>query len=185
MNSDDASRATGMRVLKTAQLSLEPQTSAHADEMFVVLCDPAIYEYENEPPSSPEWLRTRFAKLETRRSADGREQWLNWIVRLPTSGLIGYVQATVHADGHAGIAYLLHSAYWGRGLARQAVEGMIVELAEHYDVKSLVAVLKRENFRSMRLLERIGFVQGTPDQHAAHEVEPDEVLMRRGSGQSP
>jgi hypothetical protein len=56
--------------------------------MFAVLCDPAIYEFENEPPPSVEWLRARFAKLESRRSPDGEEQWLNWVVRLPSSELV-------------------------------------------------------------------------------------------------
>ena len=59
-----------MRVIKATSLSLEPQTTLHAEEMFVVLSDPAIYEYENEPPRSLAWLRERFAKLESRRSAE-------------------------------------------------------------------------------------------------------------------
>src|SRR5438046_61536 len=91
-----------MRVIETGSLTLEPQTAAHAEEMFAVLSDPAIYEYENEPPPSLEWLRARFTKLESRRSPNGREQWLNWVIRLPTSELIGYVQATLHPDGRAG-----------------------------------------------------------------------------------
>jgi len=90
-----------MRVIETGNLTLEPQTAAHAEEMFAVLSDPAIYEYENQPPPSLEWLRTRFTKLESRLSANGREQWLNWVVRLPTSELIGYVQATVLPNDRA------------------------------------------------------------------------------------
>ncbi len=168
-----------MRVVETGSLTLEPQTAAHAEEMFAVLSDPAIYEYENQPPPSLEWLRTRFTKLESRLSANGREQWLNWVVRLPTSELIGYVQATVHPNNRAGIAYELSSAYWGRGLARQAVEAMISELVEHYRVRGLSSVLKRENLRSMRLLERLGFSLASPEQHMKHQVEPGELLMVR------
>src|SRR5258706_14351644 len=109
-----------MRLIQTVSLTLEPQTAAHAGEMFAVLSDPAIYEYENEPPRSLEWLRARFTKLESRRSAKGRGQWLNWVIRLPASQLIGYVQATVHPAGRAAIAYELSRAYWGRCLARGA-----------------------------------------------------------------
>ena len=43
-----------MRVIETARFMLEPQIAAHAEEMFVVLSDPAIYEYENQPPPSLE-----------------------------------------------------------------------------------------------------------------------------------
>jgi ribosomal-protein-alanine N-acetyltransferase len=174
----------GMRAVIGDGLTLEPQTTAHTEPMFAVLSDPAIYEYENQPPRSLEWLRERFARLESRRSADGSERWLNWVIRLPTSELIGYVQATVHADGRAAIAYELGSAYWGRGLARRAVEAMITELAEHYRVRTLTAVLKSENRRSLRLLERLGFSLASAELHATHDVERDEVMLRRDVGRA-
>jgi ribosomal-protein-alanine N-acetyltransferase len=168
-----------MRVIEIAELSLVPQTAAHAQEMYLVLSDPAIYEHENEPPPSLEWLRERFTKLETRQSANGREQWLNWVIRLQTAQLIGYVQATVRADASASIAYELSSSYWGRGLASQAVRAMICELVEYYQVRTLSAVLKRENLRSLRLLERLGFSLASPQLHLERQVEPDELLMLR------
>ena len=70
--------------------------------MFAVLSDRAIYEHENEPPPSLEWLRARFARLESRRSPNANEQWLNWVIRLPTSELAGYVQAAAYSgNGHS------------------------------------------------------------------------------------
>ena len=168
-----------MRIIEGDRLTLEPQTAAHADEMFVVLSDPAIYEHENEPPRSVEWLRERFARLESRRSADGREQWLNWVIRLPTKELIGYVQATVRTNGSAAIAYELNSAHWRRGYGREAVEAMIAELAASYGVHRLTAVLKHENQRSLRFLEGLGFSPASPESARAHDVGPDELLMCR------
>jgi ribosomal-protein-alanine N-acetyltransferase len=170
-----------VRVIKTARVTLEPQVAAHAEEMFRVLSDTAIYEFENKPPPSVEWLRTRFARLETRCSADGSELWLNWVIRLPTSELIGYVQATIRQEDCAAIAYELASAYWGRGLAHDSVEAMMSELAQSYQVRSLFAVLKKANLRSIRLLERLGFSLASPEQHLAHRIEPGEVLMCRGN----
>ena len=114
-----------MRIVEAGPLTLEPQTAVHAAEMFDVLSDPAIYEYENAPPASVEWLRARFEKLETRYSADGSEQWLNWVIRMTGDGLIGYVQATLRTDGSAAIAYEMSSAHWGRGLGRRATEAML------------------------------------------------------------
>ena len=207
-----------MRVIETPTLTLEPQVAAHADEMFAVLCDPAIYEHESAPPPSIEWLRERYRRLETRCSADGREEWLNWVIRLPSCEPIGYVQATVHADGRAAglrtaatdrgiapsascgdsrslappglrrgprlaaradIAYVLASRYWGRGLARAAVEAMIGELVARHGVRTLSAVLKRTNARSLRLLERLGFALAPSDVHDLREIEPGEILMLR------
>ncbi|HET9950326.1 MAG TPA: GNAT family N-acetyltransferase [Candidatus Eisenbacteria bacterium] len=168
-----------MRVIATDRLTLEPQVASHAEEMFRVLSDPAIYEHENEPPPSAEWLRDRFTKLETRRSPDGREAWLNWVVRLPSSELIGFVQATVHADARASIAYVLGSRFWGRGLAREAVRGVISELGGHYRVRDLYAELKATNLRSRRLLEHLGFSAIAPDPAGGPKVAADELLMTR------
>jgi RimJ/RimL family protein N-acetyltransferase len=168
-----------MRTIRTPDLTLEPQVAAHAGEMFAVLSDPAIYEYENEPPASLDWLRERFTRLETRRSADGVELWLNWVLRLPSSELIGFVQATVFPDGRGDIAYVLSSRYWGRGLAQRAVTAMIAELVGEYVVRTLSATLKRDNHRSQRLLERLGFTAASPEMRVGRQVAPDELLMLR------
>ena len=174
-----------MQCIVAADFTLEPQAEGHADAMFRVLGDAALYEFEGEPPASIDALRTRFARLESRRSADGREQWLNWVIRLPSSELIGYVQATVHSDGRAAIAYVLASAYWGRGFARRAVEALIGELVARYHVRELSAVLKRANHRSMRLLERLGFSPASDEAHRKRRIEPDEILMLRQPTSTP
>ena len=171
------------RVIETPRLKLEPQLTAHAEAMFVVLSDPAIYAHENAPPKSLPALRERYAKLETRRSGDGREQWLNWVLRQRGRGdLLGYVQATVRGDGEAFIAYELGSAHWGRGLGSEAVAAMIGELVATYSVHTVLAVFKRSNQRSRRLLERLAFAAARAEDAGRWQVEADEDLMsRRGT----
>lgn len=166
-----------MRTIDAGIVTLEPQTEAHADEMFAVLSDPAIYLFENRPPPSVVWLRERFRKLETRRSPDGRELWLNWIVRVPPATPIGYVQATVRADASAALAFEFASAHWGRGLARAATRAMMRELAERYGVTRFDALAKQANLRSVHLLERLGFVPASAAALAEGRVESDEILM--------
>ena len=170
-----------MNTLDADGLVLEPQTAAHAPAMFEVLSDPAIYEYENEAPPSLAWLERRFRHLESRQSADGREQWLNWVIRLPDGALAGYVQATVHADGRAAIAYELASRYWGKGLASSSVRAMIDELARACRATTLTAILKRPNRRSMRLLQRLGFLLASAELHRRLHAEADEWLMLRAA----
>ena len=195
-----------MRTLQTARLTLEPQCAAHAAAMFAVLSDPAIYEYENAPPASVDALRARYAFLEGRRSPDGSQQWLNWVARLrpaesrvarlppeeselaplppgeePMGALIGYVQATVHADHRAAVAYEFASAFWHRGLASEAVQAMIDELVAAHEVERLSAVLKARNQRSRRLLERLGFLPAAAAERAAAQVDADELLMLRSA----
>lgn len=161
-----------MRELRSARLVLEPQVETHAQEMFDVLSDPAIYEFEGEPPHSVAWLRERYRKLESRVSPDGSQRWLNWVVR--AQGVpIGYVQATVFHDGRAAIAYVLASRWWGRGYASEAVAAMLDELRDRYAVRLALAVFKAANSRSRALLERAGFVD------TRGETEPDERIMQR------
>lgn len=168
-----------MRPLVTPRLTLEPLLAAHADEMFAVLADPAIYSYENQPPASLAWLRDRYARLESRRSADGSQQWLNWVMRPPAAPPIGYVQATVYGNGHALIGYEMASTHWGRGLASEAVEAMIAELRDAYGVTRVSAVLKSANERSLKLLQRRGFVPADAAWLDAHPIDSDERAMVR------
>lgn len=171
-----------MRAVPFPAGTLEPQVAAHADEMFTVLADPAIYEFENEPPRSLEWLRQRFALLESRGSPDGREGWLNWVLRLADGRAAGYLQATTYDGGRADVAYELASAFWGRGLAAQAVQAMLDELVAQHGVTEFSAGLKRANHRSLALLQRLGFEPAGHSAEQLHQIEPDELLMRRSAG---
>lgn len=168
-----------MRPLFVAGLALEPQTRRHAAAMFEVLSDPAIYEFENEPPESERELFDRFAWLERRSSPDGRQRWLNWVIRLPEGYLAGYVQATVLPDSCALLAYEINSRYWRRGIATAAVSAMMIELAARFGVHTHVAVLKAANYRSQGLLRRLEFVEATPEQRHRYGGEADERVMVR------
>ena len=169
-----------MNTLHSARLRLEPQTTRHAAAMFQVLSDPAIYTYENQPPASLDALTQRFQRLEARQSPDGSQQWLNWVLRQRSDGeLIGYVQATVQADGRALVAYELASRHWGQGLGSEAVQAMLDELAGPWQVRQALAVFKRANLRSMALLRRLGFTDAAADDEARATLEPDEQMMSR------
>ena len=168
-----------MNTLHTRICTLEPMVAAHAPEMFVVLCDPAIYEFESEPPPSVERLTEGYRRRESRVSPDGCEQWLNWAIRLRTGELAGYVQATVLESGASYIAYEMSSRFWRRGIGSSAVTAMMSELASHYQVHTFVAVLKTANLRSVALLTHLGFAPGSVAQMAEFEAEADERLMVR------
>lgn len=164
-----------MRTIHAAGLTLEPQLAAHAGEMFTVLSDLAIYEFENQPPPSEDWLRERYTRLESRSSVDGSEQWLNWVVRLFSGELAGFVQATVQPNADAHVAYAFGSRFWGRGIGRTAVRAMLDELCLHHGAHQFFATFKIPNGRSMRLLEHLGFTIAP----APFQVEADEMVMSR------
>ena len=151
--------------------------------MFGVLSDPAIYEFEGAPPPSVERLATSYRRRESRTSTDGREKWLNWVVRLPNAELAGYVQATVLESGASYVAYEFASTYWRQGIGSASVSAMLEELAQSYSVHTFVAVLKKANYRSMGLLGRLGFEHGTQADAQKYEAEQDETVMLKAAAQ--
>jgi ribosomal-protein-alanine N-acetyltransferase len=161
--------------MESARLQLEPLVAAHADELFGGLTDARLYTYTpDQPPLTLEALRARFARLETRQpppgDGDRSEQWLNWLVRERAGARpLGYVQATVYADGRAAIAYVLLHHAWGHGYAREATQRMIDHLRER-GVRRFIATVDLRNAASVRLLEALGFTRrGGPAQDAEYE----------------
>ena len=168
-----------MRYLVCAACTLEPQVESHAAEMFPVLSDPAIYEYEGVPPPSVDRLAAGFRLREARVSPDGHDRWLNWVVRLPSGEMTGYVQATVYQNFAAYVGYEFASKFWRRGIGSAAVAGMLGELEVNYAVHTFVAVLKTANFRSMGLLSKLGFKPGTPEDALLYGATADETTLVR------
>jgi len=166
-----------MRTLFATCCSLEPLVAAHAGEMFLVLSDPAIYEFENAPPPDEQWLRARYERLEQRGPGSATETWLNWVVRFRSGDLVGYVQATVRQEGISLVACELNSQYWRQGIATAALQVMLRELANHYAVRTFVAVLKAKNYRSAGLLRKLGFVPASNDLLLKYRDAPDELVM--------
>jgi len=149
-----------LRALRTRRLDLVPVVPELADEMFAGLQANEIYAYiPDSPPATVEWLRARYARLSTGASPDGREAWLNWILRARDGHkLLGYVQATVVGD-RASIAYVLFPSSWGMGFASEAVAALVDELRRH-SIARLVATVDTRNSRSIAVLERQGFTRG-------------------------
>lgn len=171
-----------MRELFAPALRLVPLSAIHADAMFEVLSDPVLYEYDDfEPPQSAQALRERYALLESRRSPDGAQDWLNWVLLLADSGrAIGFVQATVQRGrGEAWVAFVLARDSWGCGHARRATQAMLDELCERYGVTRALATAEGANTRSLGLLRRLGFAEGGADEHASRGVAAPDVLMTK------
>jgi [ribosomal protein S5]-alanine N-acetyltransferase len=170
-----------MQTLHTPRLVLEPRVAAHADALYPLLADPRQREFHDDDPVSLEALRERFRKGESRRSPDGRQQWLNWalVLRGGDANAIGFVQATVREDHRAWVAYAVATALWGQGLATEAVRAMIEHLISHHDVTQCMATVDQRNQRSWRLLERLGFVRADAAQTAEMEIQAGDWLYLR------
>jgi RimJ/RimL family protein N-acetyltransferase len=86
--------------LESEGLVLEPLRAEHADELAPTLDDRALHRFTGGEPAGVEELRVRFERQARGRSPDGRDCWLNWVVRERATGLaVGTVQATTIVDG--------------------------------------------------------------------------------------
>lgn len=106
---------------------LVPLTINDAAQMVTVLADEDLYAFTGGgPPTLPE-LRAGYALQVAGHSADGTQEWRNWIIRLVTDRTaIGYVQATIADDGtRAEIAWVVGRAWQGRGYATEAAAALV------------------------------------------------------------
>ena len=92
--------------------------AADAADLHRVLDDPALHAFTGGQPATREELEERFRGLESRRSSDGTEDWLNWVVRCDGRA-IGTVQATLRGD-EAEFGWVIGTEFQGRGYAREA-----------------------------------------------------------------
>lgn len=123
-----------------------------------LLSDPRVHRFiPSEPPTDEAALTRRLERLESRRSPDGREYWLNWVV-FRGDAAIGTVQATVQpTDRSAAVAYIFHPEVWGHGYAADAMHALIEHLHQSLGVTRISANIDTRNIASQRLVERLGF----------------------------
>jgi len=175
-----AHRSVDPQRIATAGLVLEPLTAAHAEEMFEVLSDPAIYRYLDQPaPASIDALREIYVRRERRLSPEGDQIWLNWVIRVGDGTPAGYVQATIVSPDDAWIAYVLASKYWGCGYGFAAMSAMLEHLTVDYAVRRFLATAEIGNERSIRLLEHLGFRPATEDATPGRDLPTGERLFAR------
>jgi len=92
------------RRICAARLQLEPLMESHASALFPLFRDEGLWEFIDEaPPVSLLALRARYRRLESRRSADGTQLWLNWPLVLNDGSVIGVVQATGDRAPRSGV----------------------------------------------------------------------------------
>ncbi|MEU6984786.1 GNAT family N-acetyltransferase [Streptomyces sp. NPDC046324] len=145
--------------LPTPRLALLPLAVAHAGEMAGVLGDPGLHTFiGGAPPTVPE-LRARYER-QTAGSPEDGVTWCNWVVRLREGDegpLVGTVQATLHRAGTAEIAWVVGTPWQGRGIATEAVRGMVARLTEH-GVRTFVAHIHPDHAASAAVATAVGLM---------------------------
>lgn len=126
--------------IKGARIVLTPLAVGDAEEMTGVLGGERLYAFTGGHPPTAGELRARYARQVAGRSADGREEWRNWIIRRAADGqAVGFVQATI--TGPAGeqvaeVAWVTGLAWQGNGYAAEAARALVAWL----DARGVAAI---------------------------------------------
>jgi ribosomal-protein-alanine N-acetyltransferase len=152
--------------LQTERLDLEPLVPSHAKLLFPNLRDPQLYEFlDSEPPKSIAILETQYRRWEPRRSADGKQAWLNWAARLRGGEFIGWFQATCYDNGRADLAYLVFAAHQRHGYAVEACLTIVNYLSAAHGVRMVRTTIDSRNIASIALANKLGLRQSSGDAH--------------------
>lgn len=147
---------TELRNLQGTCVALQPLCEAHAAALFPVLSDAELWLFmDGGPPTSEAALAERYRRLESRRSPDSSQHWLNWTI-VVANEVVGFVQATVTNEA-ADIAYVIGREYQSRSHAADAVRAMLAFLEGKFGVRTEHATVDTRNEPSRRLLERLNF----------------------------
>ncbi|MGA8116662.1 MAG: GNAT family N-acetyltransferase [Actinocatenispora sp.] len=161
-------------LISTGRLDLVPLVVEHADEMAVVLSDPALHTYIGGAPDTARALRSRYQRM-TVGSLDPAVSWLNWVIRLRDEDcLTGTVQATVGPSGDdliAEIAWVVGTPWQGRGIATEAAQGLVGWLGQQ-PVRTVIAHIHPDHGASSAVATAAGL---TP----TAEWHDGEVRWRR------
>ncbi|MFC9908782.1 GNAT family N-acetyltransferase [Streptomyces sp. NPDC059862] len=110
--------------LQGERLHLEPLLVAHAEEAAEILNDKRLHEWIGGTPPTREELEQRYRRQVVGRSPDGRQGWLNWMMRKGAEGqLVGTVQATLYRPRpdrmEAELAWVVGHAFQGVGYGKE------------------------------------------------------------------
>jgi len=157
--------------INTERLVMTPLRAEDADEMAAVLDDERLHEFIGGHPSTPDELRSRYARLAA-GSPDPNEVWCNWIVRRrPGDQAIGTLQATVTThDGRstAQVAWVIGVPWQGQGSASEAATAL-VGWVRNQGVDDIVANIHPEHRASVLVATRAG-LQPTDEEVGGEQV---------------
>lgn len=141
------------------RLVLEPLRPEHADELALLLNDSSLHRYIGGAPPTRDELQARVERQVRGRSPDGRELWLNWVVRSrPADQAVGTTQATIYPERISVVALLawtIGSAHQGQGLATEAA-GLMASWLRRQGITCLRAHIHPRHDASMAVAAAIG-----------------------------
>jgi len=140
------------------RLRLRPLGPTDADAVYALLSDERVVRYMLFPRFDRKRARAFVAKVQSPPRPGERGQVVLAIEELAGSDVIGLCGLVLEPEAEEGEAwYLLQPDRWGRGLATEALGGLMVHGFRTRGVRRMTARCLPENPASSRVLEKLGF----------------------------
>ena len=154
-------------VFETPRLRL--RTLEPGDEEFLAALDsdPEVMHYIHSG-AIPEGVAKNWAKLQVETAPhrwhlkkwivelrDGERSRIGWIELAKFHGVFDPLESRISDD--VSLGYEFAPKYWRQGFAEEAARPVLAYAFETLDLERLVAFVRPDNVRSIRLLEKLGF----------------------------
>jgi ribosomal-protein-alanine N-acetyltransferase len=166
-------RITGPRLL------LRPPVRDDAGQLFQrVARDPQVTKYLLWTPH-PDVAATRRVITERLNVEDHARTWV--IALRHSDEIIGMISGRLSVRHSVEIGYCIGRRWWGKGLMSEALDTLVAALDADRAVYRVWATCNVDNERSVRLLQRAGFLlEGRLTRHAVYPSlgpEPRDSLL--------
>ena len=144
--------------LETERLEIRDWTEADFESFAALMKDPEVMRFSLNGPLE----RSRALEAFHRRFIEHREKYgfapLALILKKEQKiiGFAGLITQLIDGEEKIEMAYRLFPAYWGQGLAYEAVSKIYEHAFKEMKIESLISIIDPENKRSLRLAERLG-----------------------------
>ncbi|MFD1992149.1 GNAT family N-acetyltransferase [Paenibacillus nicotianae] len=146
--------------LETSRFVLRQAQHADADDLYQLYADQAVVQYMSFIPFTSvdealdemKWYKRIFAE----------QSGLRWMIEdRETSKVIGTCGFLAYEQEHhrTELGYDLSSAYWGKGIMKEVASCIIQFGFEQMKLNKIEAKIEPDNQASIRLVEKLGFVQ--------------------------
>lgn len=152
--------APHLPTIPTARLTLRALAPDDAPALFAVFGDPEVCRYWSRP-ALPDLAAAVALQEEIARHFDARTLFQWGIAERDTGEIVGTCTLASLSAEHrrAEIGYALARSRWGRGYAAEALDALARFAFQTLGLHRLEADVDPRNARSIRALERLGFVR--------------------------
>ena len=146
-------------ILTTERLTMRRPVMADAADILVFRGDAYVQRFNSEPISTIEESEEQIIED---HALYGRHEGISWAVTFTGEnrviGLFG-LHDWSHWHRHAEAGYDLARAYWGQGIAREALWAILKFGFTQMNLHRIYAGTIADNQESVRFLERLGFTR--------------------------